>query len=296
MRNKKGAIVGIVVALVALILVFCLLRIFVFKGGSKKNVVHSESVSEEVDEEVSEAATPTVVPETNDVISAVSSYSYIERHTDGSFVNYVIYPVDGEFVVLTKYQGVGGGYYYHTAPLNSSATARFKDAVNDFTLVQEQSSGSGAYTKGVLTLTTSSGQSIYNIAPIDISGYGLVNPWEDDIKEVVVEPDCVSLFNTHQIGAVAGIVDDVELSAYIQMIYDQMKTFISDDITSVEVNFDVDEEDSYQLTVHRDGQDAIPVNVYRYGYVKGSVWDTEPSEAEETEGTETVVETEDLQE
>ena len=271
---RRWVVIGLAAVLVVAMVLIGIWKTGVFDKKSNDDTNQNEVVSDDSETEVTEESS-LVVPETSDVISAVSSYSYIERHNDDSFVNYVIYPVDSGFAVLTKYKGVGGGYYYHTQILNSDAVERFKDSMNNFTMAQEQSSGSGAYTKGVLTLTTSSGQSIYNIAPIDISGYGLVNPWSDDIREIVTKPDCVSLFNTHQIESVAGIVDEIELYSYIQMVYDQIKTFISDDIVSIDVNFDADNDVGYQLLVHIDGKDDVPVNVLDYGYVKGSIWQNE---------------------
>ena len=199
-----------------------------------------------------------MAPEADKAVDAFTSYEYTEQHQGGSSSHISICKTDGEYYMIQSYKDVGGQYMYLTAPLNEESVSRWNAALVDFKVVDSKVDEDGAYTRGVITFATKSGSSNYDVVPLDVSGYGAIDPWAN--KETIqmvsgISLICNQIFPVSDMKSMLQIDNQPQLGGYLNMLGMQFTELLStedevvslSDITSVKLSDITDA--AYTLTV-----------------------------------------------
>lgn len=200
---------------------------------------------------------------------AFDSYVYTEHHSDNSEMQVVIAKVDDTYSVLTKYFDATGAASFHVELLSKDNAERFTKDLQDFQLASEEVLDESVYTKGVLTYVSSNGSMMYNVDPLDISGFVSVDPWSDGVDTLVSKPNCADVFDMDSLESALQPASKTELYAFTKLVYDQIVDVVGvDKLEHVSVGAAM-VDGMYPLSIQTLGEkDDVQLSMSEYGYVK----------------------------
>lgn len=178
-------------------------------------------------QEHSKDAAP-AVPEVADMMDAFENYTYIEQRANGSLLNVMVYPYQDSYYMTEVFKDVGGMYAYHATKLDADMAKRWTNSMSDMQLqpVEEQTKKQKReFTRGVVTFATDEGESYYQVDPMDISGFGVIDPWNEADKLTLVGGmsfGCNKVFPISDISSLVMFDNSPQLSSYIDLLYRQI--------------------------------------------------------------------------
>ena len=244
-KSKKQAVYLGIVVLTLLVLLIVGIATFVSKKAGKESDVQVDN------------------------LSSFGSYEYTEHHSDGSEMVTVISRVQDEYTMLQKYFGQTGDASFRINVLSKENADRFVQSVDSFTMASESVEDEKVYTKAVLTYAAASGNTMYTIEPIDISGFSDWDPWSENPKTIVSKPDYAGLFDEKELKSALNSSSDTELYAYMELIYQQVTEILDTaELDSISIAGAM-VENMYPVSVQKTGEkDEIQLSMSVYGYVK----------------------------
>lgn len=178
-------------------------------------------------------------PKNDAAVKAFTSYEYTEQHQNGSYSRISICKNDDKYYMVQSYKDVGGQYMYLTSPLDDDAVVRWESTLVDFKVADSKDKTDGIYMRSVVTFTTKSGSSNYDVVPLDISGYGAIDPWSnrETIKMVSgISETCNRIFPVSDMKALLQIDNQPQLGAYLNMLGMQFTELLSTDDNTISLS------------------------------------------------------------
>lgn len=234
MAQKKKIVIASVVSLLALVLLIVVVKVGFMKSSNVANPA---------------------APEADKAVDAFTSYEYIEQHKNGSYMTVGIYQNDDVYYLTQSYKDVGGQYAYDSFALTDEQTKSFQKVLENFKVVTDKKESKDEYTRGVVTFKTKSGSSNYDVVPLDISGLGAVDPWNDGMELCSgIDAEVNRLFanSISQLKTSLQLDSQAQIGAYLTNICKQIRSYLEADI---EVNKVEGNGQIYSVSVNLDNMD-----------------------------------------
>ncbi len=249
MKKKQIVMLGTVLVL----LLTCVLGWFLFTrthGEELKKVDKNKKVS------------------TGEAWKDFDNYTYLDQHDNGSYQTISIYRHDDKYYLMQMYQDVGGSFMYKANALSDKEATRFENSVASFkTVVKSGNDGIQAY----IRFLKDDSDVLYKVVPIDIAGYGAVDPWAESENITLssnVEGNYAKIFPIEDIKGLLNMPTDAQLGAYTQMLGIQIVDTLStkkdvvalSDVSKIKMKEQSD--NGYTLTViYSNGKESVEKDI-----------------------------------
>lgn len=158
-----------------------------------------------------------------------SRYSFVSQHDDGSSVTVFVYQYDGNVYLSEAYKDAGNQWGYQHKKFDSKQAENWYETVMNPTMADNNHALESSYETADLFFSTETGDMSYGVAPFDLSEFGYVDPWKDEIKTVGDLPDYCGVFESDAIRALLGFDGNARENAYMQSLYQQIARILYPD-------------------------------------------------------------------
>lgn len=162
---------------------------------------------------------------------AFSSYELIDKRQNGSELNVRIYKAaddSGDIILTQAYRNYGNRWMYHHNVLSEDEVFALHDLVSQEFEANSADESSDVYAKGILSFELDGKSSTYEIAPLDLSAFSIIDPdadpklTEDKLDLVGDLPDYCDVFEVTMFRSLLEMKEKPQIHAYLDSMYRQI--------------------------------------------------------------------------